>query len=536
MKFNTPVLLRGICLGIGLFFAVGPQEVQAGFFKNADPPEASSNFLETSSHHKSKHGRLSRQKADSDTKKESSAPMIAFKQSPKNKATINRDLVHLVKQVPSTASVDQVIDVTYIAKAKGNLSEVTLTDTIPPNMEYVSSAPKAAVTGKALKWVFPIKEGEEKSIQLKLKAKGTGELGSCAKITAVPEACTKTLIGQPVLTIVKSGPAEPIILGNPVTFSILVKNEGSATAQKIVVTDAIPEGLSHPKGQKQLKFDLDSLKPGATKEFDVTLNTTARGKKCNVVKLESSNADSAKDDACVLIVKPGLKVTKEGPQEKRLGKKASYNILVENVGDIDLADVKVTDTVPPQLQIVEASPGVQIQGNTATWTIPLLAAAAKKNFSIVGKGNQLGKHCNSVTANVESKNLQSSGKACTTWTGLPALLLEVVDTVDPLLIGGKTTYVIKVTNQGTAPDTNIAVTVNFPAQTAQVSSTGDSPVKATSQKSITFAPYAVLKPQQTIEYQVVAKGVKEGDARLQVMLSSDLLKIPVPEVEATQVY
>ena len=95
----------------------------------------------------------------------------------------------MVKQVPSTASVDQVIDVTYSAKAtKGDLSEVTLTDTIPSNMEYVSSDPKAAVTGKALKWVFPLKKGEEKTIQLR---EGDPRIGETLKKAGIPSTAVK---------------------------------------------------------------------------------------------------------------------------------------------------------------------------------------------------------------------------------------------------------------------------------------------------------------------------------------------------------
>ena len=536
MKFNLPVSPRGICLGIGLFFAVVPQGVHAGFFRSENPPPASSNFLETSSHHKTKHGRLSRRdKEGKATAEASEASITEVKKTPQSKAVINEGLVHLVKEVPSAAAVDQVIDTTYLVAAKSDLAEVTLTDTIPPDMEYVSSEPEAQVTGDTLKWVFPLKDGKTKSINVKLKAKGTGEHGSCATITAIPEACTTTLIGKPVLTLVKSGPANPIVLGTPVDFNIVVKNEGNSPAEQVVVTDTIPAGLAHSSGEKQLKFDLASLEPGATKTFNVKLNTTARGKPCNTARVDAANADSAKDDVCILVVQPGLKVTKEGPEKTLIGKTATYNIVVENVGDIDLQNVTVVDKLPSQATIVSAS-GAQVQGNTATWTIPSLPAAAKKNFSLVGKGTQLGKYCNEVAAKAPANNIESSDNACTTWTGLPALLLEVIDTNDPLLVGEQTTYIIKVTNQGTAPDTNIGLTVNLPSQISQVSLSGASQTKAKSQKSITFAPYPVLKPKETIEYRVVAKGAKEGDARLEVMLTSDLLKTPVPEVEATQVY
>jgi hypothetical protein len=55
-------------------------------------------------------------------------------------------------------------------------------------------------------------------------------------------------------------------------------------------------------------------------------------------------------------------------------------------------------------------------------------------------------------------------------------------------------------------------------------------------RTVTFAPFPVLQPKQQLMFSVRAKAVAEGDARVKVKLTSDLLKTPVVEEESTHVY
>ncbi|MDP4878613.1 MAG: hypothetical protein NWR36_01900, partial [Opitutales bacterium] len=93
----------------------------------------------------------------------------------------------------------------------------------------------------------------------------------------------------------------------------------------------------------------------------------------------------------------------------------------------------------------------------------------------------------------------------------------------------------QITNQGTAQDTNVGLKVQLPAGLKIVSAAGDT--KGTiSGNNVNFAAYPVLKAKQIIEFRVVVEAVSEGDSRFRAQMTSDLLKTPVPEEEATQVY
>jgi uncharacterized repeat protein (TIGR01451 family) len=193
----------------------------------------------------------------------------------------------------------------------------------------------------------------------------------------------------------------------------------------------------------------------------------------------------------------------------------------------------VKDTVPSQNKLL-AAPGAQIDGNTATWTTSL-GGGESKSFELTVLGLQGGTYCNQVSASSAEYGLSGSDEACTEWRGYPALLIEVIDTEDPLLEGEQTTYVIQITNQGTAQDTNVTLDVALPEELKVVSASGDTQGTISGQK-ISFAAYPVLKAKQIIEFRVVAEAVAEGDARFKAQMDSDLLRSPVPEEEATQVY
>jgi uncharacterized repeat protein (TIGR01451 family) len=289
----------------------------------------------------------------------------------------------------------------------------------------------------------------------------------------------------------------------------------------------------HETGQSVLTTELGTLAPGESRDIAINSEAVSTGEHCNVAVVNSSNAGSAEDDACIVVVEAGIDVVKEGPPLQFVGKRASYTITATNTGDVPLTDVVITDTVPAENQLLSA-PGAQIDGNTATWYTSL-GGGETKTFELTVVGLEGGTYCNEVSAESAEYGLSGSDNACTEWKGYPALLIEVIDTEDPLLVGEETTYVIQITNQGTAQDTNVSLSVRLPGELEVVSAAGDTQ-GTISGNAVEFAAYPVLEAKEIIEFRVVARAVAEGDARFRAQMESDLLRSPVPEEEATQVY
>lgn len=447
---------------------------------------------------------------------------------------VDKYLVRLEKSAPDMVSLNEPFEYNYTVVAKDKVKKVVVEEEIPSGTEYVSSDPEAEVNGSSVEWtLYNLEKGDNVPLTLTVNPTEVADLSNCAEITAYPEACTTTSVGVPELAITKTTPDEQVLLGAGVPWNITVTNTGNFCAYDVVVTDTLPSGVSHDSGQSELTTELGTLAPGESRDISVNTEATATGEHCNVALVESSNAGSAEDDACVNVVEAGLDVVKEGTPMQFVNKEASYEITVTNTGDVPLSDVVVTDTVPSENRLLEA-PGAQVDGNTATWTTSLNGGESK-SFELTVLGLSEGTYCNQVSAASAEYGLSGSEEACTEWRGYPALLIEVIDTEDPLLVGEQTTYVIQITNQGTAPDTNIALDVELPEQMKVVSAAGDSQ-GTISGKKVSFAAYPVLDAKEIIEFRVVAEAVSEGDARFKAQMESELLKTPVPEEEATQVY
>jgi uncharacterized repeat protein (TIGR01451 family) len=374
-----------------------------------------------------------------------------------------------------------------------------------------------------------MKKGETKAMRVVTTAQKVGELTSCATVTAVPITCVSTVVGKPQLEITKTGP-QTAQLGGEVSYSVTVKNTGSSIAKSVVVTDPVPEGLVHSGGQKELSFNVGDLAPGASKTIPVVLKADRRGKVCNVATANSSNAGKVSAEACTTIVQPGLNITKTGDKQQFLGKNASYEIVVSNTGDTVLNSVVVTDTAPAGTTIVSAD-GASVSGNTATWNVGSLKSGEKKSFKVLLTTKTAGNYCNKVAV-ATAEGLKDAAEACTVWRGISGILLEKADDPDPIQVGESVTYTVKITNQGSADDSNVKMIVTFPREITPVSAQGGT----VEGQTVSFPAISRLAPKQAVAYTIKAKGANPGDARTKFTLTSAELKAPVIAEESTTVY
>jgi uncharacterized repeat protein (TIGR01451 family) len=464
---------------------------------------------------------------------------VAFMQVPAqaadNSGSVQTDLVTLRKSAPAQVVLGQEYPLTYTVTARTNVGEVLLSDRVPKGASFVKSEPATTASGDLLQWKLgSLADGQSAQVTAWFRPTQEGELASCATVSAIPLVCVSTFVGKPVLAITKTGPAQALI-GSQVPYSITVTNTGTAPASNVVVTDNIPAGLSHASGDKAVAVNVGTLNPGESRTLPISLKADARGRHCNVAVANSSNAAEVRAEACTLVVQQGLAVAKTGTKEQFANKVADYEITVSNTGDTSLTNVVVTDTPPTGTKVLKTQPAGNETRGTVVWTIAELKAGEKQTFAVSLTSPVAGNLCNQVGAS-SAEGVSAQAEACTLWKGHPALLIEVVDTVDPLLPGESTTYIIQVKNQGTAPDHNVGITVRFPASISPTAVSGVTAGKIDG-KVVTFPPVAQLEPKQVVEWRVEAKAdVTAGDSRLKVEMRSDLLKSPVVEEESTHVY
>ena len=452
-----------------------------------------------------------------------------------NSYFIDTGLVTLTKVAPREASLGETYTYSLIVRASAAVAKVKVNDYTPKGASFSKSEPSASVSGNKLTWEFEkMAPGEEVNITVWLTADKVGDLTGCATITALPVCCVATFVGKAELAITKTGP-ERALLNDNVTYSITVTNVGTTVAKNVSLVDQVPDGLHHDSGQTNLRYPIGDLAPNESREVPITFNAARPGRVCNEAVANADNTDRVSAEACTLIVEQKLEIVKTGPKEQYLGKVAKYKIKVSNPGDVTLTDVNLTDIAPSETRIIKAKNG-NVSGNRASWIVPQIAAGETLDFDIALTSEIPGNHCNDAAVRV-AEGLSGESTACTVWKGYPALLLEVIDTVDPLQvdIGEMTTYQIRVTNQGTAVDNNIGIVMRFPAEISAVSASGATSASVEA-KTVKFAAYPQLAPKEVIEFIIEAKAEQIGDARLVVQLTSESLKSPVNEEESTHVY
>lgn len=242
----------------------------------------------------------------------------------------------------------------------------------------------------------------------------------------------------------------------------------------------------------------------------------------------------AESKATVVVTAPVLAITCEAPAERFAGRPIDICFTVKNTGDRAAANTVVEAPLPAGTTFSSATAGGSVTAGKIVWNIASLApGASAKVCATVVLPNP-----GSVSATATAKTVCSKDAvtSCTTKVvGIPAVLLEVVDIEDPIEVGKNQTYVIDVTNQGTAPDSNIRLTFKLEDSQDYVSGTGPTAVTANG-RTITTAPLPTLAPKAKATYRIVVKANKAGDVRFSTSLVTDQITRPVEETESTNQY
>jgi uncharacterized repeat protein (TIGR01451 family) len=290
--------------------------------------------------------------------------------------------------------------------------------------------------------------------------------------------------------------------------------------------------LAHASGQKQLVVNVGNLAPSESRSIPVTVKAVQTGRFCNLASAVAVNAAKVNHEACTLVVKTGIKIVKTGDTERLINRTANYQIKVSNTGETDLTGVVVTDTAADPTTIA-AAPGATVSGKTATWNVGNLKQGEEKNLAITLLSTQPGNFCNTAAVTT-AQGLRDSAQACTEWIGVTGVLVEVVDDPDPIQVGEFTTFTIRVTNQGSTRNIEeLAVKAFFPEETDPVSASSGGTVSG---KNVVWPVVPTLAPKQSITYTLRAKGVKQGDSRLKVDVTTKHRSSPITELESTTVY
>ncbi|MBL6765918.1 MAG: DUF11 domain-containing protein [Verrucomicrobiae bacterium] len=456
-------------------------------------------------------------------------------QTHRNATEISTGNVVVTKKITARGSSGTDLQTDLSLNPTRHVGEVKLNLYVPDNASFVrAEPPPTTVSGQKLSWEwFQLHPNENQNVSVWLRPSGQGNVLSCVSVQALPFGCVEAEIGEPRLGIDKSGPATGAI-GQPLTYSIRVNNSGNSVTENVVVTEFVPEGMVHSTGARELRLEAGNLQPGETKTTSITLTPQRSGEFVNRVEARAGNAAMVSATASTRVVQSGVKLEKSGPPQQFLGKSATYQITVSNSGDTPLSGVVVTDNAPPTTTITDASGG-QVSGNQAVWNVGNLGVGQSKTMAVALGASQAGTTVNTASVRT-AEGVNAKAEAATLWRGFAAVLVEMVDDPDPLLVGDTVRYTLRVTNQGTAPDSNLRVNVKFPSNIQPVSVSGVTPGKV-SGDTVALETLDTIAAKQVASWVIEAKATGKGDGRVVAEINTEILKgRPVAEVESTQVY
>jgi uncharacterized repeat protein (TIGR01451 family) len=230
-----------------------------------------------------------------------------------------------------------------------------------------------------------------------------------------------------------------------------------------------------------------------------------------------------------------------GPKQQLVSQPATYQITVSNPGTAAALNVLVTGILPVGTRFVTASDGGRFHVGQVAWLLGNLAPGATRSVQLTLRAEAPGEICPRAGA-LADPGLKAEAQTCTAFQGASAMLLEVVDRKDPVPVGGETSYVIQVLNQGHVPVTDVRIKAIVPPEMALLRARGPVDNKLGEQsrdgQAVLFDPLPHLEPGVKQEYEVYVKALRPGDVRFKVELTADQLRVggTVHEEESTRVY
>lgn len=292
---------------------------------------------------------------------------------------------------------------------------------------------------------------------------------------------TDTLQPNADLSLSKSGSPNPVLVGDSLTYSLIITNAGPSVAANVVVTDTLPLTVSFDatpgcnKSGGVVTCAVGALNSGATETVTLVVTPTLAGILTNQATVSSAandpdNNNNVASTTTTVNPKADLVISKiDEPEPVIAGETITYTLTVTNNGPSPAADVVISDTLPLSLSLQSVSPATSTQsGQQLTWNLSSMSVGETQTFTIVA--NVGGEVRNSIqnTAAVSSSTFDpaagnNSDTEITTVNTEIDLSLTKTDTPDPATISGNNIqYTLTISNSGPSDATGVVVTDTLP--------------------------------------------------------------------------
>jgi uncharacterized repeat protein (TIGR01451 family) len=226
----------------------------------------------------------------------------------------------------------------------------------------------------------------------------------------------------------------------------------------------------------ELRWQLGTLRPGATREIVLILRPLGKGSVKNCARVQFEHGQCV----CTKIGPPGpvfrstrpdrpeLEFSKKGPAQAAPGSTLTYELIVTNTGGADLTGIRVTDKLPDGL---EHSSGKKV----LTWDIEALAPGQRRTIEYQVTAKKKGRLCNEAEATAAG-GLRKNATHCVTVGNAKLILTKTGPARQYLNL--QATYFITAKNTGEVNLEGVTLTDPLPEGTTFVRASGDGQLTA----------------------------------------------------------
>jgi uncharacterized repeat protein (TIGR01451 family) len=315
---------------------------------------------------------------------------------------------------------------------------------------------------------------------------GSGVINNTGSVTTsndgTDQSTASTCVAAPAVSITKTADhSAPVNAGDPIGFTVEIKNTGTGAANGVTLSDPLPAGsgsgvtwaidtsvgtptrfvLAGAQGSQTLSLASSTLPAGADYKVHITAKTsqTECGTYDNTATLTTGNGGNpdpaSASESCAFRV--DLAITKSGsPVTQELGQgNITWTMVVTNNGPDTDTGVKVSDPMPAGNTYVSSSTtqGTCTGGAILTCDIGTMAAGATVTITLVTTPSAVGIQTNTATVSgdrPETNLANNVANASVEVAPFQPLACVLISSIRPgqLIVGRKTTLTIHLSRKG----------------------------------------------------------------------------------------
>ncbi|KGE87988.1 hypothetical protein IX84_11755, partial [Phaeodactylibacter xiamenensis] len=438
---------------------------------------------------------------------------------------IDLELTKVVDNATPNVGEEVTFTVTVENQGPSDATGVAVRDNLPSGYTFVSS--NGAYDDATGIWTIgDLANGASVSLEITASVNATGDYFNVAEVSEANEDDTDStpdnddgdqseddedsaettpnpIIDLELTKVVDN--ATPNV-GEEVTFTVTVENQGPSDATGVAVRDNLPSGYTFVSSNGAYDdatgiWTIGDLANGASVSLEITASVNATGDYFNVAEVSEANeddtdstpdnddGDQSEDDEDSAETTPNpiidLELTKVVDNATpNVGEEVTFTVTVENQGPSDATGVAVRDNLPSGYTFVSSNGAYD--DATGIWTIGDLANGASVSLEITASVNATGDYFNvaevseaneddtdSTPDNDDGDQSEDDEDSAET-TPNPIIDLELTKVVDNATpnVGEEVTFTVTVENQGPSDATGVAVRDNLPSGYTFVSSNG----------------------------------------------------------------